>query len=168
MHHCEKPHGVFNASSHEQGVGLTQGLKCLDLAMPLAGLSASFIDELLKDEPVRAREVDGFSSPCRAWNYSRSFNKEGNEFLGRAKCIPSCWEDCWCVCVSSDRGKMLRLLLHGDAGGFVVGFLGVREDEHQMTFQRLVPQYTCPQQPLPASSDVLFLKLDFVCCMEII
>lgn len=63
---------------------------------------------------------------------------------------------------------MLRLLLHGDAGGFVVGFFGVREDEHQITFQRLVPEYTCPQQPLPASSDVLFLKLDFVCCMGII
>lgn len=63
---------------------------------------------------------------------------------------------------------MLRLLLHGDAGGFVVGFFGVREDEHQITFQRLVPEYTCPQQPLPASSDVSFLKLDFVCCMGII
>lgn len=75
---------------------------------------------------------------------------------------------CVCVCVSSDRGKMLRLLLHGDAGGFVVGFFGVREDEHQITFQRLVPEYTCPQQPLPASSDVSFLKLDFVCCMGII
>lgn len=101
MHHCEKPHGVLTPA-HKQGVGLTQGLECLDLAMPLAGLSASFTDELLKDEPVRAREVDGFSSPCRTWNYSRSFNKEGNELLGRAKCIPSaaCREGGVCVCVS--------------------------------------------------------------------
>lgn len=53
------------------------------------------------------------------------------------------------MCVSSDRQKMLRLLLHGDAGGFVVVIFGFREDEHQMTFQRLASQHTCPQQPLP-------------------
>ena len=149
-------------------MGLTPGLECLDLAMPLAGLSASFTDELLHNKPVRTREADGLSPPCRAGNYSRSFNKEGSKLLGRAKCIPSvaCREVC--VCVSSDRGKMLRLLLHGDAGGFVVVIFGFREDEHQVTFQRLVPQYTCPRQPLPASSEVSFLELDFVHCTGII
>ena len=46
---------------HEQGVGLTQGLECLDLVMPLADLSASFTDELLNNKPVRASGADGLS-----------------------------------------------------------------------------------------------------------
>lgn len=46
---------------HEEGAGLTQGLEYLDVAMPLVGLSASFTDELLNDEPVRARRADGLS-----------------------------------------------------------------------------------------------------------
>lgn len=47
-----------------------------------------------------------------------------------------------CVCGSSNRGKILRLLLHGDARGFGVVIFRFREGEHQMTLQRLVPQHT--------------------------
>lgn len=73
-----------------------------------------------------------------------------------------------CVCGSSDRGRTPRLLLHGDARGFGVVIFGFREGEHQLTFQRLVPQRSCPQQPLPVSSEVSFLELDLVCHTGII
>lgn len=159
--------GVFNAwlskpswcsvPVHEQG------FECLDL--PLVGVSASFTDKLLYNKPVRSRGTDGLSPWCGAGNYSRSFSKEGSELLGRAKCIPSAAcrvPPTCCVCGSSDRGRTPRLLLHGDARGFGVVIFGFREGEHQLTFQRLVPQRSCPRQPLPVSSEVSFLELDLV------
>lgn len=72
------------------------------------------------------------------------------------------------MCVSSDRGKIPRLFPRGDARGFGRVGVGFREDEQQMTLQRLVLQHMCPQQPPPASHEVLFLELDLVCCTGII
>lgn len=47
------------------------------------------------------------------------------------------------VCGSEEphRKQMLRLLLHGDARGLGEVIFGFKADEHQITFQRLVPQH---------------------------
>jgi len=84
--------------------------------------------KLGKEEPGRGRRpqpaVQGRES-------QQVLQDRGERASGQSQAHPFCCScgRVGCVCGSSDRGRILRLLLHGDARGFGVVILGFREDE---------------------------------------